>query len=443
MTPLKRHEYLRLKLADMPPDVIEYYDLRKLATPDGSIYVRVKKGMYGLPHSGLLAQELLEERLGKDGYYQSNFTPGLWLHKTRPISFSLCVDDFGVKYVGEEHKQHLLQSLKKHYEITVEDEGTRYLGITLEWDYVKRKVHLSMPGYVPKALKRFNHEAPNRPQDQPYPHVPPNYGASKQYAKAADNSPPLQKEGKTFVMQVTGTFLFYARAIDSTMLPALSAIASEQSAPTENTMKKVRQFLDYAASQEEAVITYRASDMVLNVHSDASYLSKRNARSRAGGHHFLSSNEDNPPNNGAILNISQIIKNVMSSAAEAELGALFINAKTAVPTRTTLIEMGHPQPRTPMQTDNSTAYGLINNKIIAKATKSVDMNFHWLRCRDSQGQFRYYWAPGTGNLGDYWTKHHPPSHHQSFRRNILTSQKWMNAWRATLPKMRSAMARVC
>ena len=121
----------------------------------------------------------------------------------------------------------------------------------------------------------------------------------------------------------------------------------------------------------------------------------------------------------------------MSSAAEAELRALFLNAKTAVLTRITLTEMGHPQPRTSIQTDNSTAYGLINNKIIAKATKLVDMSFHWLCCRDSQGQFRYYWRPRTQNLGNYWTKHHPGSHHQNFRQQIITSKKWLQASRKT------------
>ena len=354
------------------------------------------------------------------------------------------MDDFGVKYVGEEHKKHLLDCLRKNYELTVEDEGTRYLGMTLEWDYIQRKVHLSMPGYIPKALKRFDHEPPLKRQDQPYPHVPPNYGARVQYAKAADDSPPLSKQDKKFVMQVTGTFLFYARAIDSTMLPALSSIASEQNAPTKNTMKKVKQFLDYAASQEEAIITYRASDMVLSIHSDASYLSERNARSRAGGHHYLSDDSPSPLNNGAILNISQIIKNVMASAAEAELGALFLNATTAVPIRQTLTEMGHPQPRTPIQTDNSTAYGLINNKIISRATKSIDKDFHWLRCRDSQGQFRFYWGPGTGNYADYWTKHHAAAHHRNFRPIILTSRTYLDAMRASAKKMATAtMARVC
>jgi hypothetical protein len=186
-------------------------------------------------------------------------------------------------------------------------------------------------------------------------------------------------------------------------------------------MQDCLQFLDYAASQDEAIVTYRASDMKLAIHSDASYLSEPKARSRAGGHMFMAGSEEIPINNGAVLNISQIIKAVMSSAAEAELGALFINAKTAVSMRQTLEEMGHPQPRTPIQTDNSTAHALLTNRILPKALKAMDMRFNWLRCRDAQGQYRFYWRPGTQNLADYWTKHHPASHHTSFRPQILTS----------------------
>ncbi len=84
------------------------------------------------------------------------------------------------------------------------------------------------------------------------------------------------------------------------------------------------------ATQDDAILTYSASNMVLAIHSDASYLSEPNARSRAGGHMFMATDKDIPKNNGAVLNISQIIRAVMSSAADAELGALFINAKTAV-----------------------------------------------------------------------------------------------------------------
>ena len=103
----------------------------------------------------------------------------------------------------------------------------------------------------------------------------------------------------------------------------------------------------------------------------------------------------------------------MSSAVEAELGVLFINAKTAVSIRQTLIELSHPQPRTPMQTDNAMAHTLLTKKTVPKALKAMDMCFHWLWCRNTQGQFCYYWRPGTQNLADYFTKHHPATHHKS------------------------------
>ena len=122
------------------------------------------------------------------------------------------------------------------------------------------------------------------------------------------------------------------------------------------------------------------------------------------GHFFMSSDKDIPRGNGAALNISQIIKAVMSSAAEAELGALFIKAQLAVPIRITLIELGHPQLKTPMQTNNFTAQGVITNRITPKATQPMDMCFHWLRCRDAQGQFRYFWRPGPTNTADYDTQ---------------------------------------
>ena len=132
------------------------------------------------------------------------------------------------------------------------------------------------------------------------------------------------------------------------------------------------------ASQDEAVLTYKASNMVLAIHSNASYLSEPKARSCAGGHMFMAGRDDIPTNNGAVLNILQIIRAVMSSATEAELSALFINAKTTVSMHHTLKELGHPQPPTPMQTDNKTAHDLLTNKIMPKALKAMDMCFHWL-----------------------------------------------------------------
>jgi hypothetical protein len=199
--------------------------------------------------------------------------------------------------------------------------------------------------------------------------------------------------------------------------------------------------LDYAASQDEAVVTYKASDMKLAIHSDASYLSKLKAHSRAGGHFFLTEkNNDTEPNNGAVLNVAQIIKSVMSSAAEAELGALFINAKLAIPIRHTLEELGHPQGRTPMQTDNSTAHGVVNNKIQPKATKAMDMRYYWLKDREAQNFFQFYWQPGKCNMADYWTEHHAAIHHENMRPKILSNPGVITRLTNALNR---ALARVC
>ena len=135
--------------------------------------------------------------------------------------------------------------------------------------------------------------------------------------------------------------------------------------------------------------------MILNVHSDASYLTEPKAQSRAGGHFFLSNNVEDPADNGAVLNSAVIIKNVMSSAAEAEIGvgALFINSRQAILARTTVKEMSHVQPPTPIQTDNTTALGFVSRNLQPKATKSANMKYWWLRDRADQKQL-YCWGCG-------------------------------------------------
>ena len=133
------------------------------------------------------------------------------------------------------------------------------------------------------------------------------------------------------------------------------------------------------------------------MHSDASYLSEPKARSRAGGHFFLSNNTAIPTNIGAVLNIAHIIKHVMTSATEAELVGLYIMARKAVYIRIILEEMGHAQPPTPLQTDNAMADEIVNGNITPKQTKAMDMRFHWLQDRECQKQFRIYWRPGKLN----------------------------------------------
>jgi len=117
-TPIPQYEYLKLKLTDMPAEIIEEHGLKEKATEDGHIYIEIMNGIYGLPQSGLLAQELLEGRLNNEAYFQSTIVPGLWRHESQPIQFTLVVDDFGVEYSGEEHTQNLVNVLMKHYDIS-------------------------------------------------------------------------------------------------------------------------------------------------------------------------------------------------------------------------------------------------------------------------------------------------------------------------------------
>lgn len=228
--------------------------------------------MYGLPQAGLLANELLEQCLNKHGYYQSKLVPGLWKHVPRPIQFTLVVDNFGVKYVGREHAEHLKKMLEEHYKVTTDWTGGRYIGIHLKWDYTKSQVHLYMPSYVKKALIQFQHVLQKR-QNQPFQHTPIKYGARKQYATEESKAPPLNQADKKFIQKV-----------------CVHAIASQSANTTKDTLRQTHQLLDYLATQEEAVLTYNKSDMILINHSGASYLSQPNARSRAGGHFFLSTN---------------------------------------------------------------------------------------------------------------------------------------------------------
>jgi hypothetical protein len=123
--------------------------------------------------------------------------------------------------------------------------------------------------------------------------------------------------------------------------------------------------------------------------------------------------------NGSILNVASVIKNVVASAAESEVGACFHNAQSGAPLRVTLTEMGHTQPPTPLRTDNSTAFGILNETIKQKRSKAMDMRYHWLTDRDRQKQFDVYWRPGRENIGDYHTKHHSAQHHKDIRRLIL------------------------
>jgi len=426
-TPLTRYEYMRIPVNIIPKEVMDHYNLYPLAH-NGFIMTEIMKGIYGLPQAGILAKNLLEERLLEGGYYPAPNTPGLYLHKTRKISFTLWVDDFSIKYIDKTDVHHLITLLEKNYELKIDWNGNKYLGLSLHWNYAKGYVDISMPGYIKRALERFQHPTPSRPQHSPTLWNEPRFGPNSQLTPELVDSPPLHPSKIKMLQELVGVLLFYARMVDNTLLVAIGTIASTQSKATEETMNAVTHLLNYCATHPEAKIRYHASDMILHIVSDASYLTASGARSRLGGYFFMSHElpqtpprpEDPlPANNGPILVNSSIIQPVVSSAAEAEFAALFYNAKDGCQLRNTLQDMGHPQPATPIQADNACAVGLANDTIKQRRSKAIDMRFYWVRDRVKQGQFVVYWKRGSDNKADYFTKNHPPSHHRKLRAEYL------------------------
>jgi len=416
--PLLSPEYMRIHIRFVPDEIINQYNLRPLVHNDW-LYIEINKGMYGLKQAGYLANQNLKSHLASYGYRPCKHTRGLWRHDTRNIQFVLVVDDFGIKYVHDEDKTHLLNALRNRYKISVDETGANYCGLTLAWNYHSRSLDISMPNYIPNLLNHLKFESTHL-EHSPHQHNIPVYGKKVQYANESPPLPLLSKNETTKIQQIVGSLLYYARAVDPTLLVALGTIAGDQNKPTETTAQAITQILNYVATHPLAVITYKASPMQLHIHSDASYLSVAKARSRAGGHFFLTNPTATQPN-GPIHTVSNIMRNVMASAAESEIGAAFVNAQSSLPLRQALLDLGHRQPPTPIRTDNTTANGFLNETIKAKRTKAIDMRFYWLVDRIKQNQFTVYWKPGVMNLGDYHSKHHPPSHHQKMRPVIFNS----------------------
>jgi hypothetical protein len=154
---------MEMLLSGFPEEIVDRYNLGTLAV-NGWVHIEIRKGMYGMKQVGLLANQLMRTCSAPFGYYPARHTPGIWLHKTRPITFSLIVEDFAVKYVGKQHDDHLRNALLQIYELTTDWEAKVYSGMSLKWDNKNRKCDISMPGYVSNVLGKFQHDAPKHPK---------------------------------------------------------------------------------------------------------------------------------------------------------------------------------------------------------------------------------------------------------------------------------------
>jgi hypothetical protein len=433
-TPLERPEYIRIGMKFISAVTTTKYNLSSFVHND-SILFEVNKGMYGLPQAGLLAQDRLVEHLANYGYNQTQ-TPCFFRHATNGTDFSLVVDDFGVKYTTRAGALHLIDALEKLYVLKIDWTGAKYLGFTIEFDNKARTVSLSMPGYISKLLERFPTFV-RRGADSPSVYTPPTYGATTQAPTAQDHSRALSPVETKEIQEIVGCILYYARAVDLTLLYSVNALGSAQSKPTQQTKDAAIRLLSYCARYPNNKLVYHACDMVLYIQVDASYLSRPNARSVAGGIFYLGNHNKPEEINGLVHAFSTIIPAVMASVAEAEYGGLFLGGQDGEGIRNELTSIGYPQDATLMLCDNKCAVGISSDTIKPKRTKSIDMRFHWIRDRIRQGHFRVSWRKGENNLADFFTKALPVHTHKSLMPLIVFTPPVQNTTHTTRHAQRS------
>lgn len=183
------------------------------------------------------------------------------------------------------------------------------------------------------------------------------------------------------------------------MMHGLNDTATKTINRTKTTQDAVNCFLNCCACNPNTIIMFWASDMVLQINSDRDHLAAPKARSQGSGHHFLGDHE------GILFNapvcvLAKVLKHVTASVAETKLGAICANAQEATLFRQTLQDMGHPQGPTPVKADDTTADGIVSEKMKAKCLKGADNRLHWMKDRAAQGQFNVCWESAETNLAD-------------------------------------------
>jgi hypothetical protein len=399
----------------IPKKVMDFYNLHQFLFK-GALFCIVLKTHYGLPQAGALSQQRLFAHLEAHGYFQLFHAPALFRNKDGTIRFALVVDDFAVVWSSQVALKHFLSTLRKLYTIKVDHKGSKYLGITIDIDRIQRHVTLSMPGYIEKLLKRVRPDGVKPASTPSIYSPPPNYKSSRAQTATVDASPLASKEQQLELQIVVGTLLYYARTVDPSILTVVHALGSVQSKPTINDLRKMERLLQYVSSHQNHGVRFHASTMQLQIQSDASYLSRPKARSVLGGFHYLGTTEII---NGPFFCSSKKISCVVSSAAEAELGAAFQNAQKGAQFRNTLIELGYPQQPTPLLVDNTVAEGLATNTVNAKRSKSMDVRFFWLRDRVKKMQFSIRHLAGRWNISDFFTKPLPKDKFEQFSPFII------------------------
>ncbi len=279
-----------------------------------------------------------------------------------------------------------------------------------------------MPDSIPKVLQRFNDNKEFHHATTPGVYHPPEYGQKGPQTERVDSTRPLNAAGIKRLQEIVGAFLFYARAVDCTMLPAVVQLAAAQAHPTAAVLGAADRLMRYAAGHPVQRLIYRACDMILYIQSDASHQSMSDSRSVAGGLFYLANKQvSDMPINGPLLAPSKVIPNVAAFAGESEYAALFLNAQQGVWLRVVLDALGYPQPSTSLSCDNTCAVGLANNNksLKPKRSKAILMRYHWVYEQVQSGEFDVTWLAGSKNIADFFTKPLPTAKHKEIQALLM------------------------
>ncbi len=401
-TDIASPEYMWIPLKYFSSELIKKYNL-DLLQHNGLVLMELNKSIYGLPQAGILSQQKLIQHLNFHGYTECPHTSCLFQHATRNTKFTLVVDDFAVKYDSKEDADHLLNALSQIYTLRTDWNASLYLGMKIVYTHGSPTLTISMPSYVPAALKTLGATNIGKCNTPMLAHNI-NYGTKQAQMAHVDTTPALNPARTKRLQVICGILLYYSRTLDFRIATAVNSLSSRQSKPTEEVELAATRLLQYLNSHPTFSITYRRSDMRLITHADASHHSESKSRSRAGGVHYLGDNSDDSVINGPIDCYSIIIDVVCAGTFESEYAALFISCQKAVVLRNTLQDLGYPQGPTLVVSDNQCASGIASDSVTQRRSKAMDTRFHWTRDRVRQGQFQVIWRPGLQNLADIFTK---------------------------------------
>jgi hypothetical protein len=263
-------QFLKLYLTDYPPSVVARLRLQPFLKLDrhgkSFVILRIDKTLYGLKEAGKLSNIHLVQLLSSYDFVETS-TPCLFRHKTRPITFCLVVDDFGVKYQHRADFDFLVTCLSNLYHCKAHPIAHKFLDFTLAHDRTARTLSLSYPGYTDALLTRLR---PNgvKGYQTPSIYTPPLYGSSASQSPTVDSSPPASASQKKDRKIAIGYVMYYGRYVDSRLLTATCALACELANATFDTLHRLDRLLGYASAHRNGHRLYHASDMISEIFSD-------------------------------------------------------------------------------------------------------------------------------------------------------------------------------